>query len=154
MPIQQVIIRSQARAAKFKAELKDKPIYLIRIFDNPKWLTLTPYAELKYPEHFQIIRSYTFDDIDRPVGNQVLFKDEIAEQIITDFENQGTDCQTLLVHCRAGISRSSAVAIALCEIFHLQTPEQIADMKKRFFAYNHRIYNTLLDVSKKMAVLT
>ena len=62
-----------------------------------------PYATLKCPEQFQIIRSYTF------IQHQVPFvfkkdrswvrnisKDEIAEQILTDFKNKGTDCQTYL----------------------------------------------------------
>ncbi len=147
MAIQQIMILSHSRAAKFKANSKDKPIYLIRIFDAPR-LTVAPYAELKYPEQFQTIKSYIFDDSQFSDDERILFNDEIAERIITDFDNEAKDCQTLLVHCRAGISRSPAVAIALSEIFHLKTPEQIAEMKKQFSFYNKRVYNTLLRVSK------
>ncbi|OQY47525.1 MAG: hypothetical protein DRR08_27930 [Candidatus Parabeggiatoa sp. nov. 2] len=149
MAIQQVMILSHTWAAKFKANYsKDKPIYLIRIFDSPN-LPIVSYAKLKYPEQFQLIRSYTFDDSQFSDDERILFNDEIAEQIITDFDNEGKDCKTLLVHCRAGISRSPAVAIALSEIFHLKTPEQIAEMKKQFSFYNKRVYNTLLRVSHR-----
>ncbi|GEM_PF-1690634 len=151
MPIQKVMILSHERAAMFKAESKDKPIYFIRIFNSPDLSALVPYAELNYPEQFKIIRSYVFDDISQFTDDSnelALFNDEIAERIITDFDNEGKDCQTLLVHCWAGKSRSPALAIALSEIFHLQTPEQIADLKKQFSIYNKRVYHTMLDFNK------
>jgi len=152
MPIQKVMILSHTRAAMFKAELKDQPIYLIRIFNSPDWLASVPYAKLKYLEQFKIIRSYVFDDISRFDDNELVsFNDEIAERIITDFDSEGKDCQTLLVHCWAGKSRSPAVAIALSEIFHLKTLEQIAEMQKQFPIYNKRVYHTMLDVNKKRA---
>jgi predicted protein tyrosine phosphatase len=150
MPIQKVMILSHTRAAMFQAELKDQPIYLIRIFNSPDWLASVPYAELNCPEQFKIIRSYVFDDISRFTDDNELvsFNDEIADRIITDFDNEGKYCQTLLVHCWAGKSRSPAVAIALSEIFHLKTPEQIAEMKKQFSIYNKNVYHTMLDVNK------
>jgi predicted protein tyrosine phosphatase len=150
MAIQKITILSHSRAAMFQANLKDKPIYLIRIFDAPR-LTVAPYAELKYPEQFKTIKSYIFDDVYHLQDEERfrLFKDEIAQKILTDFDNDGKDCKTLLVHCRAGISRSPAVAIALSEIFHLKTPEQIAEMKKNFSFYNKKVYNTLLRVSHR-----
>jgi len=109
MPIQKVMILSHTRAAMFQADSKDKPIYLIRLF-NSDCLALVPYAELKYPEQFKIIRSYVFDDISQFTDDNELvsFNDEMAESIITDFDNDGKDCQMLLVHCWAGKSRSPA----------------------------------------------
>jgi predicted protein tyrosine phosphatase len=153
MAIQQVMILSHSRAAKFQAEPKNQPIYLIRIFDAPKMITVAPYAKLRHPEQFEIIKSYTFDDVSHLQEHDrfVLFQDKIAKQILTDFDNEGRDCQTLLVHCRAGISRSPAVAIALSEIFQLKTPEEIAEMKKQFSFYNKRVYSFLLKVSQEMA---
>jgi len=149
MPIRKVMVLSHTRAAMFKAELKDQPIYLIRIFNTPNWLASVPYDELQHPEQFKIIQSYTFDDISRFNDNELVsFNDKMAKKIITDFDNEGKDCQTLLVHCWAGKSRSPAVAIALSEIFHLKTPEQIAEMKKQFPIYNKRVYHTILDVNK------
>ncbi|RKZ38850.1 MAG: hypothetical protein DRR00_33870 [Candidatus Parabeggiatoa sp. nov. 3] len=152
MPIQKVMILSHTRAAMFQADSKDKPIYLIRLF-NSDCLALVPYAELKYPEQFKIIRSYVFDDISQFTDDNELvsFNDEMAESIITDFDNDGKDCQMLLVHCWAGKSRSPAVAIALSEIFHLKTPEQIAEMKKQFPIFNKKVYQTILDINKKRA---
>jgi len=148
MPIQKVVILSHIEAAKFNAELKDHPIYLIRIFDSPD-LGLVP-AKLKHPEQFKTIQTYVFDDISQFDDNELVsFNDEIAEKIITDFDNEGKYCETLLVHCWAGKSRSSAVAIALSEIFYLKMPEQIAEMKKQFSIYNKRVYHTMLDVNKK-----
>jgi len=151
MSIPQVLILSQERVANFQANPKDKPIYLIRIFDNPQLLSFLPYAKLQSPEQFQIIKSYTFDDVSRFVDNEhVLFNEEMAKTIIMDFYQDGKDCQTLLIHCRAGKSRSPAVAMALSEIFHFKTPEQLDDMKKRFSIYNEKVYNTMLKSRQTM----
>jgi len=149
MSIQKVMVLSHSKAARFKVDITDQPVYLIRIFNSPDSLALLPYARLKYPEQFKIIRTYVFDDISQFTDNDlVLFNDEIADRIITDFDNDGKDCQMLLIHCWAGKSRSPAVAIALSEIFHLQTPEQIVALKKQFLIYNKRVYHTILDVNK------
>lgn len=148
MSIQQVIILSQEKAATFQPEPKDKPVYLIRIFDSPNApLAFLPYFPLKYPKQFEIIKSYTFDDVSRFIeDNLVLFDDKIAKQIIGDFYKKGKECKTLLVHCRAGKGRSPAVAMALCEIFQLKTKQQLTEIKTHFPSYNERVYNMMLDI--------
>jgi predicted protein tyrosine phosphatase len=148
MSIQQVIIFSQGKVANFQAKSEDKPVYLIRIFDSPNApLAFLPYSQLKSPEQFETIKSYTFDDVSRFLDDDlIVFNDKIAQQIIRDFDENGKKCKTLLVHCRAGKSRSPAVAIALSEIFHLKTKAQLAAMKINFPIYNKRVYKMMLDV--------
>ena len=50
-----------------------------------------------------------FDDIIRPVETAVLFDADMAERIIR-FIDRNRECDTLLIHCYAGQSRSRAVA--------------------------------------------
>lgn len=55
------------------------------------------------------------DDIDRE--KFIWFNDEHAESIIEFAERHKNDQGKIIVHCHAGVSRSSGVATALCEMY-------------------------------------
>ncbi len=81
-----------------------------------------------------------FDDIVRPVDDAVLFDEEMAEDII-DFILLNRDCETLLVHCYGGQSRSMAVGAFAVKM--------LGGDNSRYFAEkspNAHVYGTLLKV--------
>lgn len=79
-----------------------------------------------------------FDDIDAPEQPYVLFSPAQAGQVI-DFVtsvHDSTRVEGILVHCRAGISRSAAVAKWIAERYGLPYPAGYAH-------YNKHVYSTL-----------
>src|SRR3989344_8057151 len=74
---------------------------------------------------YRTISEYVFDDIDPRWLDKdgssrcAVFDHTLAEKVISDFQEKGRDCESLLVHCARGLNRSPAIAIALNEIFKL-----------------------------------
>ena len=94
------------------------------------------------------ISEYVFDDNNEFYQASLVTIDEkIARKILNDFEKKGIDKETLLVHCSLGKNRSSAVAIALNEIYNLGNDTR--RLKKRFSEFNEYVYNMLIKVSKE-----
>ena len=84
-----------------------------------------------------------FDDIVKPVEDAVLFDEEMAEDII-DFILLNRDCETLLVHCYGGQSRSMAVGAFAVKM--------LGGDNSRYFAEknpNAHVYETLMRVWKR-----
>lgn len=97
------------------------------------------------------IFEYHFDDIwpGCPGGispREVLFNDNLAQRILSDFDKHRHQVEHLLVHCYAGASRSPAVGIALNEIFDLGHNSE--EMKENYPGYNPFVYEVLLRNSK------
>ena len=65
-------------------------------------------VEFTENEFCEGVLNLSFDDIVKPVDGAVLFDEEMAHEII-DFILLNRDCETLLVHCYGGQSRSMAV---------------------------------------------
>ena len=106
-------------------------------------------------------------DID--INNYFIFNEETAAKIIKDFTEVKDKCDVLVVHCDAGVSRSPAVAIFLMEKFNI--PKATIDVYehgesvfiatyvgkkevgvsflKKYFPYNHYVYDMLKHVSAK-----
>ena len=98
---------------------------------------------------------YTFDDVwpGIPGGlgpQEVVFSGKKANKIITDFRENFSNIETLLVHCHFGRNRSPAVGIALNDIFDLGYNTN--QLKKEFPEYREFVYNTMIETSKNMGV--
>jgi hypothetical protein len=67
---------------------------------------------------FAAVLRLAFTDITEPTGfdGDVLFDHHHATQIIA-FVAKWRDADRIVVHCRAGLSRSPGIAIGLCELF-------------------------------------
>lgn len=86
-----------------------------------------------------------FDDIEKPVPGAKLFSPQQAEQIIR-FIQKNEAAETLLVHCYGGESRSRAVGAFAMEILG-QSSKSLLESGHP----NRHVYNTLKDVSAKLA---
>lgn len=91
---------------------------LIRITSLPQFLPL------KHEDEYEDIIHFTFDDMLEEYYNNLppdqaarmeLFTEKHAQQIVNFFDKWKDQVDVVVVHCDAGISRSSAVAIALAE---------------------------------------
>ena len=67
--------------------------------------------------------TYLFDDIEEKFQDYVLINRDIAAKILEDFSRFKDRIESLAVHCRAGLSRSPAVAAALNDCFSLGSSE-------------------------------
>ncbi len=84
-----------------------------------------------------------FADITMPANDFILFHDDHAHDIL-DFVTRNWDAiDTLMVHCDAGISRSSAVAAAIA---HLKLDDE-SEFFEEPFDPNPRVYQTLREVA-------
>jgi predicted protein tyrosine phosphatase len=84
-----------------------------------------------------------FADISQPLPGHTLFCDSHAHDILDFVTWNWRRIRTLMVHCRAGISRSSAVAAAIARL-------KFGDDREFFeepFAPNRLVYRTLLEVA-------
>lgn len=100
------IILSEIEAMFFEPPISEKSA-LVRITGfNEAFPPMLHYSEFDWRCHFK------FDDIteDSPMCyTEKLFDDEMANQLISFFKKIGC-CDNFVVHCQAGISRSSAIA--------------------------------------------
>jgi predicted protein tyrosine phosphatase len=121
---------------------------MIRIFNT---LSGGNNPHLEHEDYFRQIFEYYFDDIlpkDVGFGGE-LFSDEDAREIIGDFNSIKSNINHLVVHCYAGVSRSSAVAASLNHIFDLGISENEYLSPYRHFP-NMYIYNTMVSNAQEM----
>ena len=103
-----ILILSQARLLEFSPkQFRAQPCHLIRIIE-----ARSNFDELKFEDEFESIEEFKFDDSmpGEPIPT-VLMTEEQAAQIVDAFE-RAVDAKMFIVHCRAGRSRSAAVAQA------------------------------------------
>lgn len=117
-------------AEQARKHVPERKTYAIRIFSrDPQYNG--GYGQLKNSENYVAIKEYRFDDIDSlPLADDDPFQpitDKIARKIIQDFKPHRDSIEELLVHCKAGMSRSPAVAKALNEIFKLGNKKDFLD---------------------------
>ena len=69
-------------------------------------------------ERFLAILRLAFTDIDQTPDDawEVLFTPEHATQIV-QFIERWSDADRVVIHCRAGLSRSPGIAMGLCDVF-------------------------------------
>ena len=120
---------------------------VVRIFDSNRRLRQT-YPQLQERLYLNIFK-YVFDDIsvERTAPDQldkiiredrlILFDENIAEQILDDVVSIKDDCETLLVHCNMGLSRSPAVAAAIMDLLErtdfalIPTPDNLEWLEEK-----------------------
>ena len=88
------------------------------------------YCNLKYKEKFQ---EY-FEGVPDPVFNV-----RLATIVLDFYEQHRAKCEAVIVNCEAGISRSAAIAAALCKI---EVGHDSPFFKK--YIPNRRVYSLLL----------
>lgn len=116
-------------------EPKTERALLIRIADQGK-----DFTKLRHPEWYQDILEIHFNDINeaddywglsqKEKEEMKLFNERHAE-IIYDFIDRNPDHGQIVVHCNAGISRSSAVAMGIAEHYHdKETLQKLREIKR------------------------
>lgn len=94
--------------------IKDKNWALISIDTNADWPELP--EEVSTSDKFHGVLQLHFADINRPLLEYILFNDDHAKQVLEFYNKIKNDINLLVVHCYAGISRSTAVCAALSKI--------------------------------------
>lgn len=152
--MEEIIILDKFLAAEFRPRRRT---VLIRIFSTDTFLALS-YPRIKYFKHFEKVFCYRFDDVTpkdiedelRAGGNPewVLFSEEDASKIITDFERvyRNTDC--LVVHCKAGGSRAHALAGALNHSFNLGIKDENY-LNRSYCNPNMHVYSTFVRTARE-----
>lgn len=139
----------------------DRPTYAIRIFSKIR----TSRPPLQDSPLYTAINEYVFDDVQPPrtwlswdkviswLGLEtgyIMMNETIAEELLLDFDREGRDCETLLVHCYAGVNRSPAVAVALNRIFDLGHDNDT--LIKTYPESNWYIHNLLLETAERLSL--
>ncbi len=95
---------------------------------------------------FVAILRVAFSDIDEPSAgpSEVLFNESHARQV-TDFVRHWTDVDRVVVHCKAGQSRSPGIALGLCELFSWET----GDLEERYPFWNPWVRGELVRVGRQ-----
>jgi predicted protein tyrosine phosphatase len=91
--------------------------YLIPV-DNWAMISIRcPGDTVKLQEGWKNLLVLEFDDVDFQFDNYVVFSDEQAGEVIEFLDNLDKDIKGIIVHCLAGISRSSAVALFIRDYY-------------------------------------
>ena len=96
--------------------------------------------------------TYTFDDVDEPFQNYVLINRDIAAKILEDFSKLKNKAESLAIHCRAGLSRSPAVAAALNDCFSLGADEDLEGYFGHDSQANRAVYRTICRTAKELGI--
>lgn len=132
--------------------------FLIRIFDTghlklDKYPKFNCYPDLKHEKKFFKIINLYFDDVDPFQWNnkedflkmlkeddEEPFTKEIGKELLRELKDFDPSFD-LIVHCRAGVSRSSAVMIFLNEYFKLGMKKK--ELEKDYPYFNKYVYSLL-----------
>ncbi|MBS3094459.1 hypothetical protein J4474_02240 [Candidatus Pacearchaeota archaeon] len=120
--------------------------YAIRL-ESPKYPFDGESYNLTKSGLWVVVHTYSFDDRNPSFGEGKLFKRDIAQKIISDFEEKFLETDSLLVHCTLGRNRSPAVGIALNNLFNLGNNSE--DLMEEFPDFNKYVYGTLMSVGRK-----
>lgn len=133
-----------------KQWIPKKPELMIGILDSH------PYAEANTPivlspsELRLAYLTYSFDDFSNSYSPPIWINNEISDNIISDFIQYKDKIESLAVHCRAGISRSAAVAAALNDCFLLGVP------REDFFDYGYdpdlQVYYSIIEAAQRKGI--
>lgn len=94
---------------------------------------------------FAAILRLRFSDIDQPSGlpEHTLFNRSHARTLL-NFLRRWSHVDTIVVHCRAGLSRSPAIAIALAELNGLP----VAELEKEHPLWNKHVRATVVAAAR------
>ena len=173
--VTKIIILPKEEAIAYKPS---SPTVAFRIFDAMKDGGYGPKGCLQQG-YFNTF-CFTFDDVDvtkhtpeslsrtiKADGIKKIFDESLAAKVISSFEVVMGLCDTLMVHCRAGASRSPAVAAALMDLYSIKkaivprdtiddfAPEGsgLVSVKRQTiedaFSYNRHVYNLIIREAQK-----
>jgi len=129
-------------------------IHSIRFFNREsaqKWVAVPDEAlvsiygkgeEKPSMEHeWDFLLSLQFDDADESKEDRLLFTLDQAKQIVEFVKNAEEDgAEYLFVHCKGGISRSAAVAMALGEYYNVKVFMGYRLLPESYSQYNKFVY--------------
>ena len=133
------------------AHVPEKPTYALRIFS---WYDAS--RSIIYPlesPNYVCIAKSVFDDVEPwfAKSDDLLFTEQIADDILREFSEYKDRCDAFLVHCSKGKNRSPAVGVAFNEIFGFG--HDIDDLKKKYrfgelSGANMHVYDTLMRIAR------
>lgn len=137
---------------KFKVlsrKMAENNLYLNEEESNASHIIISITSDIAYPVQIKegtgckgIIR-FNFDDISRmPKGYETLlelFTDKHAKEILSFVNERVRGIKTIIAHCDAGVSRSSATAAALSKILNNKD-----DIYFKNYVPNMRVYTEIL----------
>lgn len=137
----QIVVLDRFRAETFECEL---PWACISIADREgEWPEI--------PDENRVgLLQVAFADITRPLPGFVRFGSEEAHDILDFVGQTWPRIRVLLIHCNAGISRSSAVAAAVCRIRR----QPAGRFLREPYVPNGWVYSTLMEVASGRADCT
>lgn len=107
--MKQIIVMDRDKAKRFSYGAHDFTSVIVSI--NDTWDVLNPIAANFVPNGIKAVCRLIFDDVEKGQPNCMTEKD--AEKI-AEFVHQWKDnVDVIIVHCRAGVSRSAGVAAAI-----------------------------------------
>lgn len=148
-------------ASKYKPEADT---IIIRIFDSyhqklDKYPNFLVYPSLEHRNDFYEVIELFYDDVDATRWDEDSFNKMVIEEDIVPFSlmkakalleridsitHKDLKKYNLVVHCRAGVARSTATFIALNELYDLG----YRNLKEAYPHYNRQVYNMLMEASK------
>jgi predicted protein tyrosine phosphatase len=141
----ELIITGLSRAMLYEPS---KPTLAIRIFSSYNGFSD---PDLQKSELYKFTGKYLFDDIWPGFAgskSSVMINEDIATKILTDFNNNYKNCESVLVHCSRGKNRSPAVAIALNQIFKLGY--NMDELRKKYSESNWYVADMIIDTARKL----
>jgi len=149
----EIIIKGWEWAVNYKPQ---KPTYAIRIVDLERSNgRREPFPPLTQDSNYIHVMEYVFDDVDpgyNPSPSRTrMFNQEIARQMLNDFQQGRKECLSLLVHCTHGSNRAPAVGIAFNDIFRLG--EDTQGLMGRYGGYTRYIYSVLIKTARDLGML-
>lgn len=116
--------------------------------DNAVCVSITDpdHPDVRLSERFAAVLRLRFSDIDQETGlpEHTLFNRSHARALL-DFLARWSHVDTVVVHCRAGLSRSPAIAIAIAELNSLP----VAQLEKEHPLWNRHVRTTLVATAQE-----
>jgi len=138
----------------------EKPTAVMRIFSKNSALNMS-YGPLRRSPNWVWVVNYFFDYIVQITADEMdrlsrstspedleyaYLSRDLAGEIVYNFNSVRPEIECLMIHCKGGISRSPAVAIALNEVFELghdKLPLQYPD-------FNLAVYQMVRDAGLEL----
>ena len=131
-----VVVLSAMRAAEYEPR------------DNAVCVSITDpdHPDVPLSGRFAAVLRLRFSDIDQPSGlpEHTLFNRLHARKLL-NFLRRWSHVDTVVVHCRAGLSRSPAIVIALAELNGLP----VAELEKEHPLWNKHVRAMVIATARK-----
>ena len=133
-----------------KERIPRKPELMIGVLDSHSYFeSNTPINPIPSDLRLDYL-TYTFDDVPNPNSSPLWINNEISDNIISDFIKYKDKIESLAVHCRAGISRSAAVAAALNDFFNLERFQD--DFFRGIYDPKLEVYYSIIGAAKRKGI--